>query len=122
VKKHHYGTDIDKKNTVYVNKMLEKRFKRELLWYCHVLSLVDIEYKTALLQFCNLRNIEIDVDITLDNLQKMDYRNRKKEEEAEGEKFSKNPRCLSVLVPEFQQGSFFENYNDVRFKHIKVIL
>jgi hypothetical protein len=112
-----YGMNLSEKNTVYINKYLEKNFKRELLWYCYVLSLADIEYKTALLQFCNLRNIEIDVDITMDNLQQMNYRTRKKEEE----KLNNSPQSLSVLVPKILQGTFFENMNQVKFKSVKLI-
>jgi len=78
IKKYYYGTDINSKKVVYINKLIEDRFEDELFMYCQALDLLGIERKDALLEFCKKYNLEIDEDITFECIKKMEYRIRQK--------------------------------------------
>lgn len=78
MEKYYYGTDINAKKVVYINKLIEDKFEEELFMYCQVLDLLGIERKDSLLEFCNKYNLEIDEDITFECIKKMEYRMRQK--------------------------------------------
>lgn len=120
IRNNRYGVDISEKNTIFINKLLEKQFKRELFQYTSMLTLVGVERKTAMQEFCMVRGIEVGSDtsdhITIDNLLKLERRIRNQKENPQ-----KYQRQLSVLKPKIRQGSFFDNYNNERLSAIRAI-
>ncbi|MCK9402933.1 MAG: hypothetical protein M0Q26_06010 [Chitinophagaceae bacterium] len=100
LKHYRYGTDIDPKKAVYINKLVENKFEDELVNYCTLLDMFDIKRKDSLLDFCTRYNFEIDVDITFDSIKKMEYRYRQKNKE-------KYKRILSPDIEKAIQARFF---------------
>ena len=77
--KYYYGTDLEDKKVVFINKFLQLFFERELNLYCETMKAVRIDRQTALEQFLQKHNILEDEDITKDNIVKIEYRYRQKQ-------------------------------------------
>jgi len=81
LKYYRYGNGVEPKKAVFINKMLEHSFENELYTYVRMHTKKDIRYRgyiPAYESFAQLYNLVIDEDITLENLQKTEYRFRKK--------------------------------------------
>lgn len=74
------GFEIKDQHIIVINKMFEKKFEAELWSKCLLLNIAGLENKEALLEVCNLYDIVIDEDITLEALTKKEFRIRKKME------------------------------------------
>lgn len=80
LKKGYYGTDVDEKHSLFINKMIEEKFEDHLCSFCKLYTQMGIEKKQAIEEFCTEHNLEIDQDISMDNLIKTEYRHRLKKE------------------------------------------
>lgn len=100
LEKYYYGTDVNAKKVVYINKLIEDKFEEELFMYCQALDLLGIERKDALLEFCAKYELEIDEDITFECIKKMEYRIRMKYS-------TKSVSYSSPLVHNALQGTLF---------------
>lgn len=100
LEKYYYGTDVNAKKVVYINKLIEDKFEEELFMYCQALDLLGIERKDALLEFCAKYELEIDEDITFECIKKMEYRIRMKYS-------TKSISYSSPLVHNALQGTLF---------------
>jgi hypothetical protein len=80
--------------------MIEEKFEDHLCSFCKLYLKMGIEKKQAIQEFCEEHSIEIDEDITMDNLIKMEYRCRQKKDK-------KNPPLLSFGEKGSFQPSFF---------------
>lgn len=78
IKHYRYGTGIAPKKVVALNKLLEKFFEKELAMYCKVHTKHKVERKTAIEDFCKDNGIDIEYDITFENLKKTEFRYRQK--------------------------------------------
>jgi hypothetical protein len=89
LKHYRYGTGIEEKKQIFINNLIEYEFERELCLFVqtNIKHGVRVKgYKEALEMFAALFNLEIDQDITYENLRKIEYRFRKNLEQ----KFQRN--------------------------------
>ena len=76
------GHSIDPNKIIAVNRFLDDLFARVLCQYCQLnVSDGKTRYDQAIVDFMRGCEIEIDQDITMDALKKIEYRYRKKQEE-----------------------------------------
>lgn len=78
---YHVGFNLSKDKAIVLNRFFEAKFTEELFFYCQRNVLQEKRvggYNKAIEGFAKQFNIEIDVDITFDSLQKSEYRFRKK--------------------------------------------
>lgn len=108
-----YKTELTQGNVIYLNKHFEEKFDEDLTRHCQTMKLLGMQFKNALESFCVLYNIEIDVDITYDNLKQKEFRQRsraeerKKKQEENVSKFvlstqrRRNPTTVSTIYNPF---------------------
>lgn len=95
------GTAIRPDSIVQINQFLEEWFERALVKFMNENTRKDGRYKgfqKAYYAFAECYNIDLETDITLDGLKKMDYRLRHKKED---DTDKKNGNFFSNLVPSF---------------------
>lgn len=93
------GTAIRPDGIVLINRFLEEWFERALIKFMNDHTRKDGRYrgfKEAYFAFADLYNVEIEKDITLEGLKKMDYRLRRKKND---DPSNKNGLFFSTLVP-----------------------
>jgi len=73
----HIGFDVPKDKVLELNRYLENMFEEMLYSYCHVRIDINPERKKLIEEFVRLYKIEVDEDISMDALVKMEYRFRK---------------------------------------------
>jgi len=78
LKNYRYGTDVSEKHVVYINKLIESSFEDELYMHCAVATIYNQQRKIAIENFCAGYNIDIETDVSFENLKKMEYRYREK--------------------------------------------
>jgi hypothetical protein len=90
------GFAITERQTISLNKFFEKQFCEQLLTWCEMGVIYNVEFKKNIQEFCWRHKIligeESDDDITFDSLKQKEYRSRKKKEEK-----SKQPAPPIVL-------------------------
>jgi hypothetical protein len=93
------GTSIRPDGIVMINRFLEEWFERALVKFMNDNTRKCGRYKgfkEAYYAFAKLYNVELEKDITIEGLKKMDYRLRRKKED---DNDNKNGFFFSTLVP-----------------------
>jgi len=79
------GFAITDRHTISLNKFFEKQFSEQLLSWCEMGVIYEVEFKKNIEDFCWRHKINIgeeaDDDITFDALKKKEWRFRKKKQE-----------------------------------------
>lgn len=81
-----YGFDLTDDQIIQLNRSWNTTFAEDLYFHCQNSISKEGRYKgydTAIEQFANLYNIEIDIDATFECLKKIEYRYRKEREKAD---------------------------------------
>jgi len=73
-----YGTGINQKNAVFLNKLLEKKFEDEFANFAFCYKMLGLERKNAIEDFCKRYNIELEYDINYDAMVKKHQRYEEK--------------------------------------------
>lgn len=69
---------IEDENVIIVNKLFERKFVDDIWSKCNLMSILGVEIREALTLLMDTYNIVIDEDISMDSLEKKEYRHRKK--------------------------------------------
>lgn len=101
-KDYHFGTEITNEQVIAVNKLIEERFEEDLFRFCYMFYMTGFKKKQAIEEFCIHYNLDIDTDVTYENLKKMEYRYRIKLEQKQSPlilspKKRGNPRFIDIF-------------------------
>lgn len=75
-----YMIYLTQTNIIYLNKHFEEKFEEDLYRFCLLQTSKGMQRQKTIELFCNLHNIELDQDISLDALIKKEFRQRKQVE------------------------------------------
>lgn len=75
--KRRFGFHISDQHTISLNKLFELRFEEDLYKFCLTYSIMGIDNKVAIDDFCRCYGIEIEDDISFEAIKKKEYRYRK---------------------------------------------